>query len=61
MKCNEKEYCMKRAAELREQMIEATKANNRVAFDVAYIKAQRYMTRTELHDMMVMFITHMDN
>ena len=58
---NEKAYCLKRADELREQMVKATEANDRVAFTEAYNKAQRYMKRGELRNMMVMFITHENN
>lgn len=61
MKRNEKEYCEKRSAVLREQMIQATEANDRVRFTEAYNKAQRYMKRGELRNMMVMFITHENN
>lgn len=61
MKRNEKEYCEKRSAELRAQMIQATRECNRVKFSEAYNTAQRYMKRGELRDMMVMFVTHMKN
>ena len=61
MKRNEKEYCEKRSAELKEEMIQATKECNRVKFSEAYNKAQRYMKRGELRNMMVMFITHENN
>ena len=61
MKRNEKEYCMKQAAELKGQMINATRNCDKIAFSKAYNTAQRYMTRPELRNMMVMFITHMKN
>ena len=58
---NEKEYCEKRATELKEEMIQATKECDRVKFSEAYNKAQRYMKRGELKNMMKMFISHMEN
>lgn len=61
MKRNEKEYCEKRSAELKGRMINATQACDKAAFSEAYNTAQRYMTRPELRNMMVMFITHMGN
>lgn len=58
---NEKEYCEKRSAELKEEMIWATKEGDWVKFSEAYNKAQRYMKRGELKNMMIMFISHMEN
>lgn len=58
---SEREYCEKRSGELREQMIEATRACDRVAFAKAYETALRYMKRGELRNMMVMFVSHMAN
>ena len=57
----EKAYCASRAAVLREQMIEATRANDMEAFAGSYEKAQRYMSRKELHNMMIMFVSHWNN
>lgn len=57
----EKEYVVRRAEELKARMIEATKACDKVAFATAYNTAQRYMTRTELRNMMVMFVSHWNN
>ena len=54
---NEKEYCLRRSAALREQMIQAAQANDREAFTTVYNTAQRYMLRGELREMMVMWIT----
>ena len=61
MKRNEKEYCEKRSAELKEKMIQATRECDKIKFSEAYNTAQRYMKRGELRNMMVMFVTHMEN
>ncbi len=61
MKRNEKEYCMKRSAELKDKMIQAIQANDRIAFSTAYNTAQVYMKRGELRNMMIMWITHTNN
>lgn len=58
---NEKEYCEKRSAALKEEMIQATRECNRAKFSEAYNKAQRYMKRGELKNMVIMFISHMEN
>ncbi|MBQ2141421.1 MAG: hypothetical protein II433_10060 [Acidaminococcaceae bacterium] len=57
----EKQYAEKRAAELKEKMIDATKACDKVAFEKAYSKSFRYMTSKERGQMMTMFLSHMNN
>ena len=57
----EKEYCAKRSSELRAQMIQAIQGGDHAAFRRAFETAQRYMKRGELKNMMMMYITHMNN
>lgn len=57
----EKAYCAKRAEELKDKMIEATKACDTAAFAEAYGKALRYMKKRDLDKMMLMFVSHMNN
>ena len=57
----EKAYCQKRAEELKQRMIEATKNCDPEAFSQALQTALRYMSARELRNMRIMFYSHMAN
>ena len=56
-----KEKEVKRASELKTQMLQAIQDKDHAAFRKAFETAQRYMKRGELKTMMMLYITNMNN